>query len=372
MPEGLAHLLHLLKSFPVFAGVGQDQLMELAAFSSLKTINSNNVLIEEGKKPKYFYLLVSGSFSVVSRKQLTDKIVYDTVYPGEIIGELPLFYPGKRTASVIARSPAVVIAIPIQRFQELANKNVSCAKVLTAIAKNMARRLTATKKNYETIYKSFHHLNDSMIFNITFISSFIFIVPIIKLLHENFSYHQTINTLVIAFLGLATVASAKYAKVPWKDLGITLENWRSSVLEGVVFSLIAFIFLFMLNKLVLYFYPDFTLAGLFHEQNNHKPSYSLFVAISIYSAFSCIQEFIARGCFQGPMSKLLMGKHTELKAIIISNLLFSSFHVIYSYPLALVTFFPGLFWGWLYSRNKNLIGVSLSHALLGSWALFFA
>jgi CRP/FNR family cyclic AMP-dependent transcriptional regulator len=34
-----------------------------------------------------------------------------------------------------------------------------------------------------------------------------------------------------------------------------------------------------------------------------------------------------------------------------------------------VAFFTGLFWGWLYARQRGLVGVSVSHVLLGMWAL---
>jgi membrane protease YdiL (CAAX protease family) len=36
--------------------------------------------------------------------------------------------------------------------------------------------------------------------------------------------------------------------------------------------------------------------------------------------------------------------------------------------LALTAFVAGLFWGWLYARQRSLVGVSISHVLLGFWA----
>ena len=35
----------------------------------------------------------------------------------------------------------------------------------------------------------------------------------------------------------------------------------------------------------------------------------------------------------------------------------------------MVVFVTGLFWGWLYSRQHSLVGVSVSHLLLGLTAL---
>jgi hypothetical protein len=39
--------------------------------------------------------------------------------------------------------------------------------------------------------------------------------------------------------------------------------------------------------------------------------------------------------------------------------------------LGLIVFVPGLFWGWLYARHDTLIGVSLSHLIIGWTAIFF-
>jgi hypothetical protein len=33
----------------------------------------------------------------------------------------------------------------------------------------------------------------------------------------------------------------------------------------------------------------------------------------------------------------------------------------------LLVFVPGLFWGWLYLRHQTLVGVSVSHLLIGLW-----
>ena len=48
--------------------------------------------------------------------------------------------------------------------------------------------------------------------------------------------------------------------------------------------------------------------------------------------------------------------------------IFSAAHLYVSPGLAVIAFVAGLFWGWLYARQSGLIGVSVSHVLLGLWA----
>ncbi|HGC5656427.1 hypothetical protein SFB48_01050 [Legionella pneumophila] len=45
-------------------------------------------------------------------------------------------------------------------------------------------------------------------------------------------------------------------------------------------------------------------------------------------------------------------------------------HTHLGLTFASLTFIAGLFWGWLFHRQKSLLGVSVSHVILGVWSLF--
>jgi CRP/FNR family cyclic AMP-dependent transcriptional regulator len=84
--------------------------------------------------------------------------------------------------------------------------------------------------------------------------------------------------------------------------------------------------------------------------------------------FAPFQELIYRGGVQGPLSHFLTGRGRSWLAIIGANIIFSAAHLYVSPGLAVMAFLAGLFWGWLYARQRGLIGVSVSHILLGFWA----
>jgi len=58
------------------------------------------------------------------------------------------------------------------------------------------------------------------------------------------------------------------------------------------------------------------------------------------------------------------------KAIIISNLMFAAGHVFISFWFSVAAFVPGLFWGWMFAKQRSLVGVMVSHVVLGLWAFF--
>ena len=92
----------------------------------------------------------------------------------------------------------------------------------------------------------------------------------------------------------------------------------------------------------------------------------------VYAVFCPVQELIGRCGAQAPIYAFLQGseKQRHLISILTSNLLFAASHSHLNAAFMLVTFLPGLFWGWLFARHKSLIGVSISHIVIGGYALF--
>jgi hypothetical protein len=65
------------------------------------------------------------------------------------------------------------------------------------------------------------------------------------------------------------------------------------------------------------------------------------------------------------------GLHMTTKSsIVLSNILFAGGHSHISFGFALSVFVPGIFWGWLFAKQNSLIGVSVSHVLIGVWGAF--
>ncbi|MBT4086605.1 MAG: CPBP family intramembrane metalloprotease, partial [Alphaproteobacteria bacterium] len=57
-------------------------------------------------------------------------------------------------------------------------------------------------------------------------------------------------------------------------------------------------------------------------------------------------------------------------AIIVSNFVFAAAHTHLNVGFALATFAGGLFFGWLFHRNRSIVGVTVAHFMIGGTALF--
>lgn len=133
------------------------------------------------------------------------------------------------------------------------------------------------------------------------------------------------------------------------EMGITFKETRSSIKHVIpitVALLVAAIILF------------FTGRGQRFQPNETVMFYFFYLFIS-----SPVQEFLYRGALKRMLDYL---GASETSKMILSTASYSFVHTIYHDPLTLLlTFIIGLIWYKCYIKTDNLIGVSISHAVLG-------
>jgi membrane protease YdiL (CAAX protease family) len=154
--------------------------------------------------------------------------------------------------------------------------------------------------------------------------------------------------------------------------GLTNRQWIKRVINSIVYSSPIIATIVLAKWIVIQFVPSLCSLDLFTGRLTQYPlQYRYLIELAVYIALIPIQEFVVRGVLQGSLQEFLTGRHVRLKAILLSNLLFAIFHLFASPYFAMASFLPGIFWGWLYSRQRSLIGVIASHTLIGVWALYF-
>lgn len=163
----------------------------------------------------------------------------------------------------------------------------------------------------------------------------------------------------------------KTSNFPLSTFGLTLNNWRKAIFEGIVFT-IPFTAVILATKWLLISYePNYIgrplIEGLANMNTNPKTWWTILVIYVLIVA--PLQEFLARGGLQGPLEEFLSSRYRIPLAILVSNLLFSTLHLFMSLEIGLLVFIPGIYFGWLYSRTHNLLGVWIAHAIVGTIGL---
>lgn len=187
-----------------------------------------------------------------------------------------------------------------------------------------------------------------------------------------------LSTSLLFFYLLIAVMFARSMPYPLKFYGITLHNWQRSLLESLLLTLPFFIIVIVAKGIIIHYWPVYRNIPLFNPYGviRYKsfPYLSEFnfwlLMCGFYIIHACIQEVLVRGLLQSLLQKFFTGKHRTFSAILCSNLIFSTFHLFIAMQFAFFIFLPGLFWGWLYARQKTLVGTCASHILLGIWTIF--
>ncbi len=167
--------------------------------------------------------------------------------------------------------------------------------------------------------------------------------------------------IVEAIFLVVCILIVKKSGLPLSSLGITLQGAAQSLRLMVPGTVAACAGLVALKSLCI----RLEVPGLDQELFILDNFDLLFV---VYLPIAVFQEFLARGVIQTSIESVLATRNATLWAIVTASALFGLVHMQLSVGIALASFVCGLYWGYLYSRRRCLVGVSLSHFMIGAMA----
>ncbi len=108
----------VLRGLPYFADLPQTLLDQVCSKSERIEVEAEKVIIEEDSLSEDMFVIVDGELRVT--KQGADReVTLATLGPGEVVGEIALLDNAPRTASVTTATPATLIRIPANAFEDL-------------------------------------------------------------------------------------------------------------------------------------------------------------------------------------------------------------------------------------------------------------
>lgn len=125
--------LDRLHAAPLFAKCDAKELKHLVAIIDTVDVKDGAELFREGRREHYAYVIESGTAEVfVDGKPVAE------IPAGEMIGEIGLLVPGPASATVKAKGPMSLLAIPHDRFGGILEDTPGLA---LSIARELAQRL---------------------------------------------------------------------------------------------------------------------------------------------------------------------------------------------------------------------------------------
>jgi membrane protease YdiL (CAAX protease family) len=168
-----------------------------------------------------------------------------------------------------------------------------------------------------------------------------------------------------------TIHYIKKSNYPLSFFGLTLRNWKKNLLEAVLFT-IPILVLCTYAKWLWLKHMQIDAPLLVAERLTvHRFLEGSWDSNLMLLYLLCIplQEFISRGGIQSAIYSFIPGRFASSRSILLASLIFASFHAFITIYFALAVFVLGIFWGWLYARQKSLIGPSVAHLIVSWWTL---
>ena len=135
MSGGYDEALYLmyLAQVPMFRHCSKDELDRVAALGVARQADPGEDLVVQGDEGDEFYVLASGSALV---RRGGDVIAQ--LEPGAFFGELALFDPSPRNATVTATAPTTLVVLKRDAFRKVLGDSNA---IRDALLRGMARRL---------------------------------------------------------------------------------------------------------------------------------------------------------------------------------------------------------------------------------------
>jgi CRP-like cAMP-binding protein len=132
---GAAEVNYVEMSFarvPIFKACSRDELMRVARVTRIREHLDGDVIIHEGAKGRDFFVILEGSAKVTRGGQEVA-----TIERGDFFGELALFDPAPRNATVTAVGKTRLAVLTQTEFHDVLKEETIRDSILTG----MARRL---------------------------------------------------------------------------------------------------------------------------------------------------------------------------------------------------------------------------------------
>ena len=169
-------------------------------------------------------------------------------------------------------------------------------------------------------------------------------------------YGEVFTWVYLFILLVPSLVAIRVMKIPLASLGVTLNNWKKSLGEGLVYSAGLLVVGFGLVWVLRHF-----------SVVPFKQTPFVWAGVLPYYFHSFLQELLARGVLQSSFERFFDDKK-GIKAVLLTSIFGGMLHLHFGLLAVTITCVASLFFGAFYLRHHNLIGVTILHGTLGIFA----
>lgn len=135
-----AEVLDSLRALPVLRDLAESELRELSQHFERRNLTANEVLFSKGERADALYLILRGKLDAVVSMPGRTELVLSTMGPGSTVGEVAIFFGGRRTATVRANTESMLGRLSRDTFEKLRVSHADILKRFHGVTRERLRR----------------------------------------------------------------------------------------------------------------------------------------------------------------------------------------------------------------------------------------
>jgi CRP-like cAMP-binding protein len=350
----------------LFQAWSEPELAALAEGCAFARFTTGQDIVREGDPAAHMFVLVYGKVVVVARAEdeAGGEHVLATRSAPQYFGESALLEGGRRAATVRATEDVLLVEIPTEHLRKMHGIG-PFVDIMRGIVVNMRESTEAARASLDTLRRETRMRSMMGHFTLLTIAGFALYTAAlgnITAIKQTLGRSEFVTIPILLIMGLFLFAFMRETGARLSFFGVRSANVGRDALGGLLISspLLLVVVGLKLAYLETLAPPGEPLFAI--TEQGFEPALLL-----AYIVFVPVQELMYRGVLQGILSELLVGPDRDRLAILASNAVFLVGHLFISAALSVIAFGGGLVWGWLYARQRSLVGPSVSHILLGLW-----
>ncbi len=322
---------------------------------------SGETIIKEGVTGDSAYLIISGSVEIQQRSR---NKTLGQLGAGNIVGEMALSGYKTRAASVIALTDILAYRISRELYHKFQEILPDFQLLLTEKTYDQLSRkhqeLIKRHEQLQELQKQKRALTYLFVTMILLLTSYAlinsFLIQVMDLPSDGSAMFYISRAMELIGVGIL-IQIVRYTSLNLEKMGLRIKGSVRSAVESIAVSAVIMVF--------FYYWAEWanTNQGVDTGLDWSRFNWSYLT----YLVIAPLQEWISRGVFQTSLEQLIENRYKGLLAVLITSMIFATLHLHLNPAFALITLISSLFWGWMFIRHRSLVGVSISHFLLGNW-----
>jgi CRP-like cAMP-binding protein/membrane protease YdiL (CAAX protease family) len=369
----------------LFDGVTAAQMVELRSICSERRFVPGELILHEGAQDPFVYVLIDGVAQVTKNTSIGDAPMrIAELRSGDVLGELKIVDPQPSSASVIAVTQVTALAMDLDTFagspaltavREILLRNVGrilAAKLRSTTgdgADAMQRELDESRARV--------HAGRFIVLIFTMLATYQLAISALDLVPGSVRPLTSVLSFIFVIWAFIPVAlSLRRSPFPLASYGLTMRRSGQIAVQSLIWTIPLLLVVVVLKQAWIWWTPSMAGQPLFEPASvfdGHPFDLGIYLfAVCLYLIHAPLQELVARAGLQGTLQHFIPTRVGRInwKAILISNLLFAASHSFIGFWFCVAAFVPGLFWGWMFAKQRSLVGVIVSHIAIGVWAIF--